>query len=88
MFLRKLRVTTDEGHPVPSAWLDSFCMRNFTNAAVFDDTLPAGGGLLEAGLRVPLPALTAAMEAWFRRKGWLAPEARLHVEALAHPTEC
>ncbi len=87
MFLRRLRVTTELGHLVPLAWLDSFCMRNFTNAAVFDDTLPAGDGLLEAGLRVPLPALAAAMEAWFRRKGRLAPEARLHVEELTHPTE-
>ena len=30
-------------------WIDNFAMRNFTNDAVFDDTLPVGDGLLEAG---------------------------------------
>ena len=32
-------------HPCPIAWIDSFAMRNFTNDAVFDDTLPVGDGL-------------------------------------------
>ena len=91
MFLRKVRVSLENGAPVPLAWLDSFAMRNFTNAAVFDDTLPIADGLLEAGLRVPLPALAEAMENWFRRKGWLPREARLFVgeqePAGMHPTE-
>ena len=30
-------------------WLDSFSMRNFTNASVFDDTLPVSDGLMEIG---------------------------------------
>jgi hypothetical protein len=55
-------------------------MRNFTNDAVFDDTLPVADGLLEAGSRVPLDRLQPAMEDWFRRKGYLKPEERL--EAL------
>ncbi len=59
--------------PVPLRWLDSFAMRNFTNSAAFDDTLPVADGLLEAGFRVPLPALTIALNQWFRRKGWLDP---------------
>ena len=36
----------------PIEWLDSFCMRNFTGAAEFDDTLPLADGKIEAGLRV------------------------------------
>ena len=75
MFARKLQVQhsgeTGKLQPVPLAWLDSFAMRNFTNHASFDDLLPVSDGLLEAGFRVPLPALETAMGIWFRRKGWL-----------------
>ncbi len=75
MFARKVHVSLEaegsERRPVPLAWLDSFAMRNFTNAAAFDDTLPIADGWLEAGYRVPLPELAVAMEAWFLRKGWL-----------------
>jgi hypothetical protein len=46
-------------------------MRNFTNDAIFDDTLPVTDGVLEAGTRVPLDRLQPAMEDWFRRKGYL-----------------
>ncbi len=67
------------GRPVPLAWLDNFAMRNFTNQAVFDDTLPLADGLMEAGFRVPVPALTAAMESWFLRKGWLRPGEQLRI---------
>jgi hypothetical protein len=86
MFVRKLqveRVTTD-GHstPCPIAWIDNFAMRNFTNDAVFDDTLPVADGLLEAGFRVPLDQLTPAMEDWFRRKGYLQPGETLRIEEL------
>jgi hypothetical protein len=54
-------------------------MRNFTNNAVFDDTLPVADGLLEAGNRVPLDRLQPAMQDWFRRKGYFKPEDRLEV---------
>jgi hypothetical protein len=64
------------------AWIDNFAMRNFTNEAVFDDTLPVGEGLLEAGFRVPLERLVPAMEDWFRRKGYLAAGERLRVEEV------
>lgn len=60
-------------------WIDSFAMRNFTNDAVFDDTLPVGDGLLEAGLRVPLDRLQADLEDWFRRKGYVKAEERVEV---------
>jgi hypothetical protein len=69
-------------HPCPIAWIDNFAMRNFTNDAVFDDTLPVGDGLLEVGFRVPREALAAAMQDWFRRKGYLKPAETLLVEPL------
>jgi hypothetical protein len=83
MFVRKLRIERidAEGHPRPCAikWLDSFAMRNFTNDAIFDDTLPIADGLLEAGYRVPLDRLQSAMKDWFRRKGYLKPQERLSI---------
>ena len=65
--------------PCPIHWIDNFAMRNFTNDAVFDDTLPVGDGLLEAGHHVPLERLGPAMEDWFRRKGYLRAGERLQV---------
>ncbi len=65
----------------PLKWLDNFAMRNFTNASVFDDTLPVADGLLEIGARVPLEELRDAMEDWFRRKSYLPKNARLIVTA-------
>ena len=65
MFGRKIRVDYEdkgERHPCPLKWLDSFSMRNFTNATVFDDTLPVGDGLMEIGKNVPLEELRKAME--------------------------
>jgi hypothetical protein len=84
MWIRKLRIERltpgGEAHPCPIAWIDNFAMRNFTNDAIFDDTLPAGDGLLEAGSRIPLDRLRAAMQDWFRRKGYLATGETLRVE--------
>lgn len=85
MFLRKLRVEYEaEGKrlPCPMKWLDSFAMRNFTNAPAFDDTLPVADGQMEIGARVPLAQLKAAMEEWFRKKGYLAKDAGLLVTQL------
>jgi len=83
MFARRLSIQRIDpsgvAHPCPIRWIDSFAMRNFTNDAVFDDTLPFADGLLEAGTRVPLDRLQPAMEEWFRRKGYLRPEERLEV---------
>jgi len=65
MFARKIRVEYEgDGKtlPCPLKWLDSFSMRNFTNASVFDDTLPVADG---------------QMEDWFRRKSYLPKEAHL-----------
>ena len=82
MFARKIRVEYEENgerKPCPLKWLDSFSMRNFTNDQVFDDTIPAGDGLMEIGTRVPLERLQASMEDWFQRKGYLPKEAKLVV---------
>jgi hypothetical protein len=87
MFLRRLsvRARREDGEtvPCPIAWIDSFAMRNFTNDAVFDDTLPVADGLLEAGHRVPLDRLGPAMEDWFRRKGYIQPGERIEVREIA-----
>lgn len=87
MFARKLSVvrvdSAGERHACPIRWIDSFAMRNFTNDAVFDDTLPVADGLLEAGNRVPLERLQSAMEDWFRRKGYLKAGEGLEVSELA-----
>jgi hypothetical protein len=83
MFVRKLHIERVDSRgvsrPCPIAWIDNFAMRSFTDDAVFEDTLPAGDGLLEAGFRIPLPQLQVAMEDWFRRKGYLKPEESLSV---------
>jgi hypothetical protein len=80
MFARKIRVRYEaDGHvlPCPLKWLDSFSMRNFTNASVFDDTLPVTDGQMEIGSAVPLDQLKDAMEDWFRRKGYLPKDSHL-----------
>jgi hypothetical protein len=80
MFARKIRVEYEENGrslPCPLKWLDNFSMRNFTNASVFDDTLPIADGKMEIGSAVPLDQLRDAMEDWFRRKGYLPKESKL-----------
>lgn len=83
MFARRLLIeridAEGKAHSCPIKWIDSFAMRNFTNDAVFDDTLPVEDGVLEAGYRVPLARLQASMEDWFRRKGYLAGGEHLRV---------
>ena len=86
MWIRRLRIDrvtpAEEAIPCPIAWIDNFAMRNFTNDAIFDDTLPVADSLLEVGNRVPLDRLSAAMEDWFRRKSYLAPTDRLRITEL------
>jgi hypothetical protein len=83
MFQRKVTVeyVASEGIVTlcPIKWLDNFAMRNFTNDAVFDDTLPTADGVLEIGNRVPLERLSASMEDWFRRKGYLQKDEGLRI---------
>jgi hypothetical protein len=86
VFVRKLSVEyVRDGDPpevCPLAWIDNFAMRNFTNSAVFDDTLPIADGRVEAGLRVPIDALTLAMDEWFRKKSYLREGDRLMVREI------
>ena len=80
MFSRRIRVeyeSNGQRKPCELKWLDSFSMRNFTNDAVFDDTLPVSDGVIEAGASVPLDALRSAMEDWFRRKSYIGKSDRL-----------
>jgi len=72
MYAQKLKVeivVEGERRPCPLEWLDSFCMRNFTGAAEFDDTLPTAEGMLEASLRVEPARLAAALAAWLTQRG-------------------
>jgi hypothetical protein len=86
MFVRKITITRieEDGAETPCSirWIDNFAMRNFTNDAIFDDTLPIADGLLEVGHHVPIGRLAPAIEDWFRRKGYLSPNDRLSVREL------
>jgi hypothetical protein len=80
MFARKIRVEYEQNGrrlPCPLKWLDSFSMRNFTNATAFDNTLPVADGLMEIGTHVPVAELKSAMEDWFRRKSYIAKDGTL-----------
>ena len=72
MYARKLKADILIGGqrcPAPLDWLDSFCMRNFTGSAEFDDTLPTGEGRLETGLSVDPERLAASMSELFKKCG-------------------
>jgi hypothetical protein len=72
MYARKLRVDVvieGQRRPCPLEWLDAFCMRNFTGAAEFDDTLPTAEGQLEASLRVEPARFAAAFGQWLAARG-------------------
>jgi hypothetical protein len=86
MFGRRIHVEyEDNGRRTacPLQWLDNFSMRNFTNAPIFDDTLPVADGLMEIGSNVPLDQLREAMEDWFRRKGYLPKGSRLEITPIS-----
>lgn len=85
MFARTIRVEYEkDGKKLlcPLKWLDSFAMRNFTNATVFDDTLPTADGQIEIGRNVPLDQLQDAMQDWFQRKGYLPKESKLSLAEM------
>ena len=86
MFARKIRLEYDDNGQrllCPLKWLDSFSMRNFTNARVFDDTLPAADGTMEIGTQVRIPELKEAMEDWFRRKSYLPKTSQLLITEIS-----
>jgi hypothetical protein len=83
MYARRIRVeyqSQGDTQACPLKWLDSFSMRNFTNASIFDDTLPVADGKMEIGCNVPMEKLRDAMEDWFRRKSYLPPGSTLLLE--------
>jgi hypothetical protein len=85
MFSRKVRVeyvSNGQVLPCPLKWLDNFSMRNFTNASIFDNTLPVADGQMEIGAQVPLDKLTEAMEDWFKRKSYLPESAQLKLSEV------
>jgi hypothetical protein len=53
----------------PLEWLDQFCMRNFTNAAEFDDTLPTADGRIEASFRLTPERFAEGLGAWLKQRG-------------------
>src|SRR5438105_10338796 len=86
MFARKIKIEYEangQRQLCPIKWLDSFSMRNFTNDAVFDDTIPIGDGVMEIGARVPVMQLQSAMQDWFRRKNYIGKEDELKIAEMA-----
>ncbi|GAC1702680.1 MAG: hypothetical protein NVS9B4_08570 [Candidatus Acidiferrum sp.] len=72
MYAQKFNVTVNirgESRPCPLEWLDQFCMRNFTNSADFDDTLPIADGRLEASFRVKPERFAEGLAAWLTQRG-------------------
>jgi hypothetical protein len=55
--------------PCPLEWLDQFFMRNFTNSADFDDTLPVADGQVEASFRLTPERLAEGLAAWLTQRG-------------------
>jgi hypothetical protein len=62
-------VIRGEKRACPLEWLDQFCMRNFTNAAEFDDTLPVGDGRIEASFRLSPQRFGEGLAAWLTQRG-------------------
>ena len=59
----------DERKACPLEWLDQFCMRNFTNAAEFDDTLPLDNGTVEVSFRITPERFAESFGAWLTQRG-------------------
>jgi len=72
MYAQKFDVTLvvdGERRACPLEWLDQFCMRNFTNSADFDDTLPTADGKLEASFRLTPERFAEGLGAWLTQRG-------------------
>lgn len=84
MFARKLILELEAGgerKPVPHAWLEQFFLRDFTGHSAFDETLPAGDGILEAGYRVSEVDVQAQFERWLRGRKMIPPETGLRLSS-------
>jgi hypothetical protein len=72
MYAQKFQVDVligGERKPCPLAWLDQFCMRNFTNPADFDDTLPIAEGRVEASFQLTPERFAEGLSAWLTQRG-------------------
>lgn len=72
MYAQKLQVDViirGQLRPCPLEWLDQFCMRNFTNAAEFDDTLPVADGRVETSFRLSPERFAEGLGAWLTQRG-------------------
>jgi hypothetical protein len=72
MYAQKFNVNVlirGEAKPCPLEWLDQFCMRNFTNAAEFDDTLPIADGKVETSFRLTPERFAEGLAAWLTQRG-------------------
>ena len=72
MYAQKFNVNVvirGEAKPCPLEWLDQFCMRNFTNAAEFDDTLPLADGQVETSFRLTPKRFAEGLAAWLTQRG-------------------
>ena len=72
MYAQKFHVDVwikGERRDCPLEWLDQFCMRNFTNAAEFDDTLPVDDGSVEASFRLTPERFAEGLGAWLTQRG-------------------
>lgn len=72
MYAQKFNVNVIIGgksQACPLEWLDQFCMRNFTNAAEFDDTLPVADGKVEASFRLAPERFAEGLAAWLTHRG-------------------
>jgi hypothetical protein len=72
MYAQKFQVEVvihGERKACPLEWLDQFCMRNFTNSAEFDDTLPVADGRVEASFRLTPERFAEGLAAWLTQKG-------------------
>jgi hypothetical protein len=84
VFARKLRIEIEEHgvrRPCPLDWLDHFFMRHFTGVSALDETLPAGDGVLEAGLRVDPAVVAEQFEQWLRGRKMIPADAVLYVSS-------
>ena len=72
MYAQKFNVNVvihGETRACPLDWLDQFCMRNFTNSADFDDTLPVADGKVEASFRLTPERFAEGLGEWLTQRG-------------------
>jgi hypothetical protein len=72
MYAQKFNVNVvihGEVRACPLEWLDQFCMRNFTNSADFDDTLPVADGKIQASFRLTPERFAEGLGAWLTQRG-------------------